>query len=303
MSLAQMFFDGEQVEGGAFKEDFCYFWRSARDFLNHGIAINHSAPAHKCLADIAAAEAAKAAQRFRVAKEDYLPLADLGRQFHALGIPVRVPAVPMWIETPGILQFADKDLLGTIGALLISGSQPDRYEVIYYTDAIRGPGDPSVAMPYVAGMVDLEHDTGTVSVAVAWNAFYDLSSREDAALEMFSALVQQTFALVSALNTPRVVTKTAVTHQPPLQKARLRRGKHPLLSFNQVQIHLPKVSQHSGDTMRPERGGGVRFHGVLGHLRRIERPYGPDVTWVSPHFRGDPRLGVVVKERAVRVVH
>lgn len=295
MSLAQLFFDGEQIVGPSFKEEFKLFWQAARDFLDHGIAVNHSAPIHKSLADIAAVEAAKSAQRFKVAREDYLSLADLGRQFHTLGIPVRIPVAPMWLETPGMLQFADKELFGTIGAL-IQKVGPNVYDMTYFTDAIREPGQPHVALPYVCGRVELEDEA--VATIVVWDAFHGPEAASDG--ELFQALVRQTLALVAALNTPRVVTKTAVTHQPPLQKARLKRGKYPLLSFNQVKIHLPKVTQHSGDTMRRDLGGGVRFHGVLGHLRRIEKPYGPDVTWVSPHFRGDPRLGVVMKERAVK---
>lgn len=294
MSLAQLFYDGLQVGEGAVAA-VAERWAQAKGALDHGFRVNHSAPAHKVLADFIAKDAVLAAQRFTIDGQNYNNLQRLGVQVFDTGIRPRLPASPMWLEAPLSLDFSSGEMKGHVGCLL--REDQGWWCCDYFTDIFT----PDVVAPWVSGKI-WHHGFRDLTLRREWYAF------EECALncavkgdELFDALSNATSLIVAALNTPRVVQREAVTWQPAIQKARLKRGKHPLLSFNRVKIELPKTSAHHASTMRREQGGGVRFHGVLGHLRRIEKPYGPELTWVSPHFRGDARLGVVVKERQVKV--
>ncbi len=103
------------------------------------------------------------------------------------------------------------------------------------------------------------------------------------------------------LNIHRAVTVAPVSASAKLQAARRRRGKAPFLSFNRVSLNLPKAELSRGS--RQDRGAaGVRFHQVIGHLRLLkEGRLQPVFVWVQPHWRGDPRLGTVLRELDVKV--
>jgi hypothetical protein len=103
------------------------------------------------------------------------------------------------------------------------------------------------------------------------------------------------------LNLHRAVQVEAQHAAPKLQRARAKRGKLPLLSFNRVKLKLPKPDLTRGE-YRGRGHPGVRFHQVIGHLRllqagRIE----PVFIWVDAFWRGDARLGVILREREVTV--
>ncbi|WP_267428660.1 hypothetical protein [Methylobacterium sp. GC_Met_2] len=293
MTLAQLFFDGPQMGEDA-KEDMLVRWRRAKDALSHGFEINHSVPAHKALADFIAVDAAAAAQRFAIDGVDFDSLQQLGVQVFDTGISPRLPANKVWIEGPITMTHLYGEERGLIGALLW---QEDGWIVADYFSDVYGSGYPA---PLVSGRV-WHHGYRDITARCEWFCFQNSGLQcQDNGPSLFQELSILTELLIAALNAPRIVERQEIRWQPALQKARLKRGRHPLLSFNKVKITLPKTSSSYGSTMAHEVGNGVRYHGVLGHLRRIEKPYGPELTWVRPHFRGDPRLGVVVKERAVR---
>jgi hypothetical protein len=70
-------------------------------------------------------------------------------------------------------------------------------------------------------------------------------------------------------------------------------------SFNRVRLNIPGA-ELARSTVRFHRGPGVRFHDVRGHWREISVADGKVLRWIAAFWRGDFRLGVVVKQRAVR---
>ena len=83
-----------------------------------------------------------------------------------------------------------------------------------------------------------------------------------------------------------------------LQKKQRRRGKWPLLSFNTVDF--AKGASSDGDERKPLDAPGVRWHHVMAHWRSIIGADGkPRLVAVKPHWRGDPRLGIVGKQHLV----
>ena len=84
---------------------------------------------------------------------------------------------------------------------------------------------------------------------------------------------------------------------PQLNKARIKRGKAPFLSFNRVNFfpYRPAGSQEHRDT----GSEGVRLHRVIAHWRTIIRENQARRILVKSHMRGNARLGVVLHERHV----
>ena len=102
----------------------------------------------------------------------------------------------------------------------------------------------------------------------------------------------------AAMATPRVVESHWSSPPPLIQRARRKRGNpYPLLSFNRVAFS-PYRTDSSSDEHKAIDAASVRFHDVVGHWRRIVRASGAkDLVWVHPHFRGDPRKGILLKQR------
>ena len=116
-------------------------------------------------------------------------------------------------------------------------------------------------------------------------------------------------AKIAMLHTPTLLiaflningcAKNKVTFAPRQQRRAAKRAKKPcLISHNQVTLTFPKPD-------RPESGESHaehslrRHHAVIGHFRALTKGREePKLTWVQPHFRGDPRMGVVVNTRTI----
>lgn len=85
------------------------------------------------------------------------------------------------------------------------------------------------------------------------------------------------------------------------------RSKSPgaaILSFNRVRLLVPKGLILRSDTVEWERGAGVRRHEVLAHPHcywvgpREQRSL--VVRWIAAYWRGNARLGLVLKARDVK---
>jgi len=107
------------------------------------------------------------------------------------------------------------------------------------------------------------------------------------------------FAFCALLNISGCTHSKRFDWGDKFQRARKRRGKFPLLSFNQVTVALPKVTERKQD-VKCDEGHGVRRHRVVGYLR-ISRHGDPEghFIWVASHWRGDAALGLVLKQRNV----
>lgn len=297
MSLAQMFFDDverENAEAGVEAR-----LRFAKETLSLGFQFDASASRHDILADLKVMEASAGVQRFVIDGDNFNKLERLGLQVFNAGFDPKLPGRTTWLELPVIVKTHPREIRGLMGVLLEEDRDQACLLCHFYTDLF----DIGTVVPLVSGRIFYRGSKEFTSrldwylfearpgPAPVWAADPD---------ETFMSFANSTLLLIAGLNTPRIVRSTKIEWEPALQKARLKRGKHPLFSFNRITVDLPKADEHNDGAARSKVGDGVRFHGVIGHLRRIERPSGPTLTWVSPHFRGDARLGVVVKERTVR---
>lgn len=75
----------------------------------------------------------------------------------------------------------------------------------------------------------------------------------------------------------------------------------PIHSYNVVDLILPKTAMHRGELKPVESFAGMRGHLVIGHWRLVDGRPEPYWVWVDGHHRGDDRLGVITKERHVRL--
>lgn len=119
---------------------------------------------------------------------------------------------------------------------------------------------------------------------------------EDAYTHFF--LIFHVFCAASMI--PRMTVITPVRHGEKLQRARMKRRRAPLVSYNVVQIPLIRRGLHSAKSFLEGLGPRKALHHVQGFVRMIAddtSPIGRRGVFVRDHWRGDPELGVRVKER------
>jgi ribosomal protein L21E len=91
-----------------------------------------------------------------------------------------------------------------------------------------------------------------------------------------------------------------MTPKRTLQKARAKRGRRPLLSYNQVTLRLPKRDRATGPSLH-KGAPGKRYHERSGHLKFPARGDGKRLpVWVESYWAGDKSLGLVLKTRHVK---
>ncbi len=117
-----------------------------------------------------------------------------------------------------------------------------------------------------------------------------------------SVIVCQTLlAFIAFMNLHRAVYVELWRPPEKFQRARIRRGKIPILSRNVVSLNLPKTELTRGEIAR-HRESGVRRHQVIGHIRELRHGrIEPIYIWVDSFWRGDARLGVVLRDRKIGV--
>jgi len=128
----------------------------------------------------------------------------------------------------------------------------------------------------------------------------DLEHDDDEFAYLRTAVEVAIFLLI----TPRVAQQHEVTHGPAIQKKRVMRGKPPLVDYKRVTLTVgvrsptsPRSAISSGNAAAQRK-----LHPVMGHFRTYtEGRETPKISWVLPHWRGDPELGVVHRTRNVKV--
>jgi hypothetical protein len=108
--------------------------------------------------------------------------------------------------------------------------------------------------------------------------------------------------------TPRVCEVRHAEHSPKLQRSRQKQNKMPLVEYKKMLIRVgmgqPRYARHASSPSElvpgQPTGRHHRLHRVIGHFRTYregrERPY---CTFVPQHWRGDEKLGIILKERHV----
>lgn len=128
----------------------------------------------------------------------------------------------------------------------------------------------------------------------------DYIQKDDAETLMVAAIRFMTcFFAFMAL--PHSVKRTVIAAPDALQKARRKRGRpFPLLSMNVVDFYPLRPDVIRSEDAKIMSTGMVRLHHVIAHWRRILRDGKQSLTWVTDHWRGDARNGVVLKTREIR---
>lgn len=108
------------------------------------------------------------------------------------------------------------------------------------------------------------------------------------------------------LQQPRVIDATEVKHPEKVQLKRKKKGKPPLVEYRRIKLKVGVVAGRAGVMRRPGSaapgdgagGGKKKYHHVLGHFRCYHRDTeNESVIWIMPHYRGDPTLGVILREK------
>ena len=226
----------------------------------------------------------------------------------------RMPAPAVWVE------WRDRDI--SFGVLLEENLSKNGNVavgvVVHKTD---GTGRiPAVAlagqMPSMPQKKIARHEDGRSGfyLSVSWT--YESESRavlkgdlEEGAGEFRGVILTALFALF-LMQHPKTIKTDLVVHDAKLQKKRLATNKLPLLEYTKIHIKIgenrtvrassDKDRARALDNKPVEMTGHEtivrrRYHRVVGHFRTMRRT--GDVKWIDVHYRGDPTLGVVIRER------
>jgi len=110
---------------------------------------------------------------------------------------------------------------------------------------------------------------------------------------------------------PRCYTDETIKWKASHKAKRAARDKPPLLEYRKIRLHICKPRKHYAqrpasavtngvsDTDSSEAVQHRRYHKVMGHFRHYINHDPPHTTWIEPHYRGDPALGVTFTERDV----
>ena len=144
-------------------------------------------------------------------------------------------------------------------------------------------------------------------VVHAYNAD-DLRDRKEAILELGAILCELIFGIFLVTH-PKVYSVEQVKWKDSHKRARERKGKPPLLEYRRIRMHIAKgrkvyAQRPAIDTRTTDLDSDAsvqhrRYHKVMGHFRHYLKHDPPHTTWIEPHYRGDPALGVTFTEREV----
>jgi hypothetical protein len=111
---------------------------------------------------------------------------------------------------------------------------------------------------------------------------------------------------------PKVLEEVQVQPSTKLQRSRAAAGKPPLFEYRRLKVRIGgtrKVYSHAqlsgrkltsiGDLDSERAIQHRRYHKVMGHFRHYLHGDNPHTTWIEPHYRGDPSIGVTFTEREV----
>lgn len=128
------------------------------------------------------------------------------------------------------------------------------------------------------------------------------------------AVVTEIIFGIFLVTQPKIYSSEQFTYTSKHKRARDKRGKPPLLEYKRIRIHvgrpIKKYTVNTSairesfassriDTESDEAITHRRYHKVMGHFRHYIDHDPPHTTWIEPHYRGDPALGITFTERDV----
>lgn len=256
---------------------------------------NHVPLAHPALADAVASDAERAASVYvfdeaavHVA-EDIMAKAERSASMWGL---FRPPADLTLLDFPHPY---GEDELGRVGVLVKKGDRPNEVQldvVTLHMGRVRACAVLDVGPSQSGPGFDLTH---------TWVAEWLSSISEDGlegVLSWFASIVVGLSIFLS-------IGGATVSERRPLRRVQSRIAKRLpaapcVYSFNSVRLNLPSGGIARNRRVVFEGRPGVRRHEVRTHLRELTLKSGDRVLrWIAAHWRGNARLGVVVKERNV----
>lgn len=134
--------------------------------------------------------------------------------------------------------------------------------------------------------------------------YADLGINLETHQEIQAYLATATYGLVIS-SIPKAIEVELVTPPEKVNRARLKKHKEPIVEFKRIRIKLLEKRKQRRATMSGGSGeptGKRAWHIVEGHFRPVK--FGPGhqdvrIQWVEEYERGDPALGIILKEKRI----
>lgn len=126
--------------------------------------------------------------------------------------------------------------------------------------------------------------------------------------QLMNTVLKGAFFGMFLLQQPKVIEDVPVTHAAKINAKRSKGGKPPLLDYRRIHMKFGVLGSRVGVIKKARHaaagegagGGKKKYHHVLGHFRCYYRDTPQEhVIWIAEHWRGDPALGVSLKERTL----
>lgn len=204
-----------------------------------------------------------------------------------------VPCLPCWIEMPITFDTGRRGRVGYMLEEFASG----RVLVTYVSDD-------EDRQPWLCAVVSLDRMPWRPAQEAVVHGICVYKKREDLEREM-KMIIRDVVDALFLLSVPRVCELRESAHAPKLQRARVRRGKLPLLEIKRVTVLIgeaaPRYAREPGAGGSDGEKERRRYHRVVNFLRTYRKGRDePRVAFVPGHWRGDPARGVVIRERRIK---
>lgn len=130
----------------------------------------------------------------------------------------------------------------------------------------------------------------------------------ESAKEQMGHCGNELVSMLFLITMPRICTVRADSPPAKMQARRKRAGERPLLEHKRVTMTIgvaPAKRAGAGGGAATGTGGRRKLHDVIWHFRTVTEtaPDGTEVAkkhFVPAHWRGDPKLGIIIKHRTVK---
>jgi len=146
--------------------------------------------------------------------------------------------------------------------------------------------------------------------SVLWAFNEDKLKKDTPHIAELGSVVSEIIFGIFLVTQPKIYSVDTVTWKDSHKRARALKDKPPLLEYRKLKLHIGKTHKHyaqrpairsvpSDSTDSVAAIQHRRYHKVMGHFRHYVDHDPPHTTWIEPHYRGDPSLGVTFTERDV----
>lgn len=219
---------------------------------------------------------------------------------------VRQPDLPMWIEYP-LMWGLDQKLSGRMGFMygLVADDDPAIKKPVYVVAFVGSDGH-SIGPQGLIVLPDFpivnRHDSG--ARLVWFQDETDVRKLSGEQIQMARDMFGDFLACLFLLQTPKIVETKLSNFGPRKKKVQEQTGK-PFVELRRVSIRVgmtePRYKSVDGGV--PSGSGATKkYHRVVPHFRTYHKDTDtPKVKLVESFWRGDPKKGIVLHERSVKL--